>query len=73
MTYRNRRRLALVALLVWLPLYVVVAVWLVDQFPRQSLPVELAIYVGLGFLWMAPLRRVFLGVGKADPDAEKRD
>ena len=30
---------------------------------------ELLIYVVLGFLWMVPLKFVFKGVGKADPDS----
>jgi hypothetical protein len=35
--------------------------------------VELAIYVGLGFLWALPFRRIFLGVGKADPNEDRDD
>lgn len=68
MSYRARRRLALLILLVGLPLYVIVAVWLVDQFDRPGLLVEFAIYVGLGVLWALPFRAVFRGVGKPDPD-----
>ena len=32
--------------------------------------VELLVFVVLGFLWMLPLRFVFVGVGRADPDEE---
>ena len=32
--------------------------------------VELAVYLGLGFLWALPFRRVFLGIGREDPDRE---
>jgi hypothetical protein len=71
LSYKARRRLSLVALLVWLPLYIVVAVNLMDWIGRPGILVELLIYVGLGFLWMLPLRPVFLGVGRADPDAPR--
>jgi hypothetical protein len=69
MTYKTRRRLALVLLLVWLPLYVVAAVTVVPMFGRPPIWAELLIYVGLGFLWALPFRAVFRGIGKADPDA----
>ncbi len=69
MTYKTRRRMALLVLLVGLPVYIVTAVTLVGWMDRPSFLTELAVYVGLGFLWMIPLRRVFLGVGQADPDA----
>jgi hypothetical protein len=73
MTYAARRRLSLVLLLVWLPLYVVAAVWLVDQFPRLPVAAEFALYVALGVLWALPFRAVFRGVGKPDPDAPGTD
>ncbi|PIY73233.1 MAG: DUF2842 domain-containing protein [Rhodobacterales bacterium CG_4_10_14_0_8_um_filter_70_9] len=69
MTYRTRRRLSIVVLVIGLPLYIMAAVWLVDQFERPSILVELAIYVGLGVVWALPFRAVFLGVGRPDPDA----
>jgi membrane protein implicated in regulation of membrane protease activity len=73
MTYIARRRLSLVLLLVWLPLYIVAAVWLMDQMPRLPLAAEFALYVVLGVLWAAPFRAVFRGVGKPDPDAAGTD
>ncbi len=71
LSYKARRRWSLVVLLVGLPLYIVVAATVVGWIDRPSMPVELAIYVGLGFLWMLPMRRVFLGVGQPDPDAPR--
>lgn len=68
MRWRTRRILSLVLLLVWLPLYVVAAVTLTGWIGRPHILAELAIYVGLGFLWALPFRRVFRGVGRADPD-----
>jgi hypothetical protein len=70
LSYTARRRWALVILLVGMPLYVVAAVNLVDLFERPSLPVELAVYVGLGILWVLPFRFIFRGIGQTDPEAE---
>ncbi len=69
LTYKTRRRLALLVLCVGLPVYIVLAVTLVNLIDRPSVLVELAIYVGLGFLWMMPLKPLFLGIGQPDPDA----
>ena len=67
--YRTRRRLSLLILLGGLPGYIVTAVTLVNMIERPSVLVELAIYVGLGFLWMVPFRFVFRGIGQPDPEA----
>lgn len=69
LSYKARRRWALVILLIGLPLYVVVAVNLVGLFERPSVLVELAVYIGLGFLWALPFRFIFRGIGQPDPDA----
>ena len=71
LSYRARRRWALVILLVGLPLYVIAAVNLMALFERPSVLVELAVYVGLGVLWALPFRFVFRGIGQADPDQEE--
>lgn len=70
LTYRTRRRLSLLLLLVWLPLYVVVAVTVVGWFGTLPFLVELLIYVVLGVLWALPFRFVFLGVGREPPEDE---
>ncbi len=69
LTYKARRRWSLVLLLIGLPLYIVVAVTMVNLMERPPFWLELLIYVVLGFLWMLPFRFVFVGVGKPDPDA----
>jgi hypothetical protein len=71
LAYKTRRRLSLVVLLAGMPLYVVVAVTLVGLFDRPPFLLEIAIYVGLGILWVLPFRAVFRGVGQSDPDAPK--
>ena len=73
LSYKARRRWSLIILLIGLPLYVIVAVNLVDLFDRPPFLLELAIYIGLGFLWALPFKSVFLGVGQADPDSPRED
>ncbi|CAN1507610.1 Protein of unknown function DUF2842 [Paracoccaceae bacterium] len=70
LSYKARRRWALAVLVVGMPVYVVVAVNLIDLLDRPSFPVELAIYVGLGFLWALPFRKLFRGIGQPDPEAK---
>ncbi|MEM6889398.1 MAG: DUF2842 domain-containing protein [Pseudomonadota bacterium] len=68
LSYKSRRRLSLLVLLVGLPLYVVIAVTVVGLFERPPIWLELLIYVALGVIWVFPLKAVFKGVGQADPD-----
>lgn len=70
LSYKARRRWSLVILLIGMPLYVVVAVTVVNWLDRPPFWLELLVYVLLGFLWILPFRAVFRGVGKADPDAK---
>ena len=71
--YKTRRRLSLLVLVVGIPLYIVVAVSLVGLFDRPPILLELLVYVSLGILWAFPLRAVFRGVGRPDPDAGPAD
>ncbi|WP_428544686.1 DUF2842 domain-containing protein [Profundibacter sp.] len=73
LSYKARKRWSLIILLVGLPLYIAAALFVVSLFDRPPFWLELIVYVVLGFLWMMPFRSVFLGVGKADPDAENGD
>ncbi len=70
LSYKARRRWALIILLIGLPVYIVLAVTLVGLLPRPSFVVELCIYLGLGVVWAIPLRVVFRGIGQSDPDAK---
>ena len=69
LSYKTRKRLALLILVLGLPAYIVVAVTVVSLFERPSIWLELGIYVALGFLWAMPFRSIFRGIGRADPDA----
>lgn len=70
LSYKTRRRLSLLILIVGVPLYIVMAVSVIALFDRPPLWLELVIYVALGVLWAFPVRAIFKGVGQADPDAE---
>jgi uncharacterized membrane protein len=70
LSYKSRRRLSLLILLVGLPLYIVVAVNVIALFDRPSILIEVLVYVSLGVLWAFPFKYVFRGVGQADPDPD---
>ena len=67
LSYKARRRWALVILLVGMPAYVVAAITVIGLLERPSFLVELAVYAVLGFIWIIPFRFVFRGIGQADP------
>ncbi|UWQ50878.1 DUF2842 domain-containing protein [Leisingera caerulea] len=69
LSYKARRRWALVILLVGMPLYIVAAVTVMNWLDRPPLWLELIVYVALGIVWVLPFKFVFRGVGQADPDA----
>lgn len=73
LSYKARKRWALIILLVGLPVYVVLAVTILNLLGRPPIWVEFLVYAGLGVIWALPFRAIFRGVGKADPDtaAEK--
>lgn len=70
LSYKARRRWSLFILLIGMPIYVVVAVTVVNWLERPSILLEFLVYVALGIAWVLPFRFVFLGVGKADPEAD---
>ncbi len=69
LTYKQRRRWSLILLLVWLPLYIFVAVAIMSQAARLPMVLEFLTYCILGIAWALPFKRVFMGIGQADPDA----
>ena len=77
MTYKARKKLALFVLVVGLPIYIIVAVtimsYMMTQDVRFPIAVELLVYVLLGIGWAFPLKWVFKGIGRADPDAPSDD
>jgi hypothetical protein len=73
LSWKARRRWALFALLIAMPLYVVVAVNVMDLFERPPFLLELLIYVVLGIVWALPLKKLFKGIGQPDPNAPPVD
>jgi len=68
LSYKTRRRLALLILVVGLPAYVVAAVVVISLFDRPPIWVEFGVYLTLGIVWVLPFRAIFRGVGRQDPD-----
>ncbi len=75
LSYKARRRWSLIILLIALPLYIVVAVnildWLRAAMGGLNFLVELLIFIGLGVIWALPLKSIFKGIGQADPNAKE--
>ena len=73
LSYKARKRWALVVLALGVPSYIIAVVtfmnWLYpDPMMRPSIAVELLIYVLFGLLWAFPFRRLFRGIGQPDPE-----
>lgn len=73
LSYKARRRWALVILLVGLPIYILVASSLATWLGRPSFILEILIYVVLGVIWALPFKAVFKGIGREDPEKIERD
>lgn len=69
LSYKARRRWSLLILVLGLPVYIVLAVVLMAAIGRPPIWLEFLIYVFLGVAWAFPLKFVFRGIGKEDPDA----
>tara|TARA_B100001939_G_scaffold23669_1_gene19219 strand:- start:233 stop:445 length:213 start_codon:yes stop_codon:yes gene_type:complete len=63
-SYRLKRFLAIIVLLLWLPFYIVLVLNILALFERPSLVVELLLYVIAGVLWALPFKALFKGVGQ---------
>ena len=63
-SYRFKKFLAILVLLLWLPFYIVLVLNILALFERPSLVVELLVYVIAGVLWAFPFKALFKGVGQ---------
>lgn len=70
LSYKARKRLSLLILLVGMPVYVVAAVTILNRLPRLPLWAEVPVYIALGVAWILPFKAVFKGIGQPDPDQE---
>ena len=68
MSYKLKRRLSLLILVVGLPVYIILIVNFISSFERQNFVVELLIYLLSGVVWAFPLKSVFRGVGQAEEE-----
>jgi len=64
LTYKQRRKLSLVILLIGLPLYIVICVSILNYLPRLNIFFELLVYMILGVFWALPFKFVFKGIGQ---------
>jgi len=69
LSFKARRRWSLFLLLIGLPLYIMVAVTIMNRVGRAPILIELLIYLVLGVIWVLPFKAVFKGIGQGDPDA----
>lgn len=73
MSYKAKKRWSLFILILALPAYIVAAVTIMSGFRgwfgTPPILLELGIYIALGVIWAFPLKRIFLGIGQADPNA----
>lgn len=70
LSYKARKRLSLLILVVGMPAYVVLAVTVMNSLPRLPLWAEVPVYIALGVAWILPFKAVFKGIGQPDPDEE---
>lgn len=73
LSYKARRRWALVILLVGLPIYIVIAVTIMNSLNRPPVLVEFLIYIVLGVVWALPFKFVFRGIGQSNPDERQHE
>ena len=69
LSYKARKRWSLFILLVGLPIYIGAVWFILSLLEGWSIWVQMSICLAFSLIWAFPLRRIFLGVGKADPDA----
>ena len=68
MSYKLKRRLSLLILVVGLPVYIILIINLISTFERPNFVVEILIYLLSGVVWAFPLKSVFRGVGQAEEE-----
>ncbi len=69
LSYKARKRWSLFLLVIWLPLYVILAVTVLGWIGGLNKYLAVIVYAILGVAWALPFKFVFKGIGKEDPDA----
>ena len=70
LSYKSRRRWSLFLLLVWLPVYVVIAISVLALMGDLNKYLAILVYAVLGVAWAFPFKFVFQGIGKTE-DGQK--
>ncbi|MEC7763912.1 MAG: DUF2842 domain-containing protein [Pseudomonadota bacterium] len=73
LSLKARKRWSLVVLVIGLPLWIIVAVNLADLINRDSILVELVVFVVLGIAWILPFKTLFKGVAAMPPEDRQDD
>ncbi|WP_208348559.1 DUF2842 domain-containing protein [Pseudaestuariivita rosea] len=78
LSYKTRKRLSLFILVVGIPAYIVICVSIINWLYPDPLTLppwwaQLLVYVTLGVVWAFPLKFIFKGIGREDPDAPPQD
>lgn len=77
LSHKAKKRWALAALVLGLPIYIVITVTVIDLLReatgRPNVLVEFVIFAVAGVLWALPLKPIFKGVGREDPGADGSD
>ena len=73
LTYKLRRKLTVIYLLVILPIYIgLVVSFMISFSDRLPFLPELLLYIFFGLIWILPMKIIAKGVGKEDPDNNSR-
>ncbi|MBS22804.1 MAG: hypothetical protein CML72_03230 [Rhodobacterales bacterium] len=57
-----RKKLAYLILLIFLPVYIIIAVSIMNYLGQLNIWIELIIYILLGVLWIFPFKFIFKGL-----------
>ena len=57
-----RKKIAYLILLIFLPVYIIIAVSIMNYLGQLNIWIELIIYVLLGVLWIFPFKFIFKGL-----------
>ena len=65
-SYKIKRVVVLIVLLLWLPFYIVLVLNLLAYFERPNLIIELLVYAVAGVFWAWPFKALFKGIGQTN-------
>ena len=66
LSYKARRRWSLFLLVVWLPVYIVIAITILALIGDLNKFLAIIVYAVLGIAWALPFKSLFQGIGKTE-------